>query len=99
MVAGVGAVLFRPDGKPVRFFSQALRDDMIRRLNPLEKKSAILECEFLALFCAMLVWSEHFGDTGVFYTDNNAVRDVMISCSANHRVAKGIMVATLALEC
>ena len=95
---GVGAVLFRPDGQPHRLFSQELSDAMMKCLNPHEKKAAIFECEFMALFCAMLTWSDEVDDSVVFYTDNNTVRDVMISCSTNNGVARGLLVAALALE-
>ena len=95
---GIGAVLFGTDGKPQRFFSEELTDEMLGCLNPHRKKTAIFECEFMALFCAMLVWGDAVSGLVVFYTDNNAVRDVMISCSTNNGVAKGLLVATLALE-
>ena len=95
---GLGAVLFGTDGKPQRFFSQELSDAMLKHLNPQGKKTAIFECEFMALFCAMLLWSDTVSGSVVFYTDNNAVRDVMISCSTSNGVAKGLLIATLALE-
>jgi len=95
--AGVGGVLFTPEGKPVQFFSQRLSEQMIADLNPGSRKTAIFECEFLALFCAMLIWGSSVSAV-VVYTDNNAVRDAMISCHTTNHVAKKILIATLSLE-
>ena len=77
VVAGVGAVLFAPDGRPVKFFSHKLSDEMVRTLNPTNKKSAIFECEFFALFCAFWLWGDVIIDAVVIYTDNNGVRDAL----------------------
>ena len=96
--AGVGGVLFTPEGKPVQFFSQRLSEQMIADLNPGSRKTAIFECEFLALFCAMLIWGSSVSSAVVVYTDNNAVRDAMISCHTTNTVAKKILIATLSLE-
>ena len=40
-----------------------------------------------------------FFNSVVIYTDNNAVRDTLISCSTSHSLAGMILIATLALEC
>ena len=93
--AGIGGVLFAPDGKPVEFFSQQLNQQMIAALNPGSRKTAIFECEFFALFCAMLLWGSSVSSALVLYTDNNAVRDAMISCHTTNAVAKKILVAVL----
>ena len=98
MFAGVGGVLFTPDGRPVQFFSQRLSQQMIANLNPGNRKTAIYECEFFALFCATQVWGEAVGSALVVYTDNNAVRDAMISCHTNNITAKKVLIATLSLE-
>ena len=98
-LAGIGAVLFDPLGKPVKFFSNQLSSAMVQALNPLYKKNAIFECEFFALFCAFLLWGDDISGAVVMYTDNNAVRDVMIACHTNNELAKVILVATLGLEC
>lgn len=98
VVAGVGAVLFAPDGRPVKFFSHKLSDEMVRTLNPTNKKSAIFECEFFALFCAFWLWGDVIIDAVVIYTDNNGVRDALISCGTRNAVAKQILTATLVLE-
>ena len=40
-----------------------------------------------------------FFNSVVIYTDNNAVRDTLISCSTSHSLARMILIATLVLEC
>ena len=62
--AGIGAVLFEPSQKPVKFFSKALPTSMIYALNPAGKKPVIYECEFFALFCAFLVWGRDLSGAG-----------------------------------
>jgi hypothetical protein len=49
--AGIGAVLFNPSGKPVKYFSQKLTMEMIAKLNPETRKTAVYKCEFFGLFC------------------------------------------------
>ena len=97
--SGIGAVLFNPAGQKVSFISQRLGDEMLKRLNPSGKKTAIYESEFFALFCAFLIWLPRLPNSVVIYTDNNAVRDTLISCCSSGGIAKKILVATLALEC
>lgn len=58
VMAGIGAVLFDPSGKLVRFFSHRLSDAIVRKLNPSGKTTAIYECEFFSLFCALLLWGD-----------------------------------------
>ena len=99
ITAGIGAVLFNPDGQPVQFFSHRLSDAVVECLNPQSrKKSAIFECEFFAVFCAFLVWGSDISDAAVIYTDNNGVRDTLISCVTRNPVASVILTGTLALE-
>ena len=94
---GIGAVLFDQSGKPVKFFSQKLTDDMVKVINPTGKLNAIFECEFFALFCSFLAWGDDITGAVVIYTDNNAVRDVLIACHTNNAIAKSILVATTRL--
>ena len=94
--SGIGAVLA---GKPVRFFSEKLTPQLLLDVNPPRKKTAIFECEFFALLCSIVVWSDLMSGSAVFYTDNNAVRDCLKSCNAGNAVAKRILIAVLALEC
>ena len=97
--AGIGAVLFNPQGKPVSFFSKKLPAELIGKLNESAKQNAIFECEFFALFCSFLVWGERITNAVVIFTDNNGVRDCLISCSSRNATAKKLLVATMALEC
>ena len=98
-VAGVGAVLFSPTGCPIAFFSERLEADVLANLDPGNaKKTLIFECEFLALFAAFWKLTQNVRGALVIYTDNNGVRDAMISCSTRNLVARQILVATLALE-
>ena len=72
---------------------------MLVKLNPLNNRTAIYECEFFALVCAFMTSGNRLGGAAVFYTDNNAVRDALISCNSSNKVAKGLLISVLALEC
>ena len=98
VVARIGAVLFAPDGRPMRFFFHKLSDAMARNLNPSNKKSAIYECDFFVFFCSFWLWGDVITDAVVIYTDNNGVRDTLISCGTQNSIAKKILTATLVLE-
>jgi ribonuclease HI len=72
VTSGIGAVLFSPAGKPVRYLTfHRLSDEMVTTLNPFGKQTANFECEFFALFCAFLLWGDQVTDAVVIYTDNN----------------------------
>jgi hypothetical protein len=83
--SGIGAVLFDPTDRPVKFFSKQLSCDMIQSLNPTGKKNAIFECEFFALFCAFYVWGDVISDAVVIYSDNNCQR--CFDCRAYNQCA------------
>ena len=72
---------------------------MLSVFNPAGKQTAIFKCEFFALFCAFLLWGDRVTNAVVIYTDNNGVRDSLISCVSRNVTAKKILVATMALEC
>ena len=97
--SGIGAVLFTPRGEPIRFFSNRLSAELLAKLNPADKKTAIFECEFFALLCAFITWGDMIEGAAVFYTDNNAVRDALIACSSSNLIARRQLVSVLALEC
>ena len=99
IIGGIGGVLFAPDGKPLHFFSQRLSQELVAALNSGCRKTTIYECEFFALSCALLIWGSLVSNAVVVYTDNNAVRDAMISCHTTNVVAKKVLVTTLSLEC
>ena len=50
------------------------------------------------MFCALFAWGDVLQPSVVVYTDNNGVRDSLIACHTSNRVARDILVATLALE-
>ena len=99
IVAGIGAVLFNQSGQAVKFFSHRLSVAVVNFLNPgLKKKTAIFECEFFAAFCAFFLWGAEVNSAIVMYTDNNGVRDTLISCVSKHNVARMMLTAVLAIE-
>lgn len=55
VMAGIGAVLFNPAGDPVKFFSHRLSPNVVKKLNPCSKKTAIYECEFFPLLLILFV--------------------------------------------
>ena len=96
--SGIGAVLFAPDGSPVKL----LPSSWAKRCwtaSPNAKKTAVFECENFALFCSFLLWSDSIGGSAVLYIDSNAVRDALITCHTTNWVARGWLISTLALEC
>ena len=46
-----------------------------------------------------MTWGDRLGGAAVFYTDNNTVRDTLISCNSSNKVAKALLISVLALEC
>ena len=52
-----------------------------------------------ALYCAFLVWGHELSNAIAVFTDNNAVRDALISCCTSNAVARKLLIATLGLEC
>ena len=72
---------------------------MIETINPnLLKKTAIFECEFFAVFCSFWLWGLDVTDAVVIYTDNNGVGDTLISCNTRNKIAREVLIATLATE-
>ena len=57
-----------------------------------------MNANFSALFCSFCLWGDVITDAIVIYTDNNGVRDTLISCGTRNRIAKKILTATLVLE-
>jgi hypothetical protein len=55
--AGIGAVVFRLMVPHFKYFSQRLSEEMVKLLNPQCRKTAIFECEFFAVACALLLWA------------------------------------------
>ena len=97
--SGLGAVLVDHRGKVTRFFSAWCSSDVLKRMNATEAKTAIFECEFFAVFCAVKLWSNLLTRSNVVvYTDNNGVRDALISCRTSSQNARPILESILRLE-
>ena len=53
-------------------FSLKLDDLVVAALNPgFQRKTAIFECEFFAVFCSFWLWGREFSDAVLIYADNN----------------------------
>ena len=90
--AGFGGVLVDPTGLPVRYFSFDVTGPDLKLLNPSNKKTIIYECEFFAVSVAFDVWATLLqGKQVVFFIDNNAVRDSLIECGSNSKIASCLL--------
>ena len=100
ITAGVGAVLFNPAGKPVYYL---LRAGCQMRWYPYSTHPAnglrFSNVNSSLCFAFSCFGDDHVTDAVVIYTDNNGVRDSLISCVSRNVAAKKILVATMALEC
>jgi hypothetical protein len=96
--SGIGAVLFNPAGKQVKFFSQQLNDSMLTFSTLWSGRPRHTNVNF-SHSTAFLVWGHNLPNALVIYTDNNVVRDTLISCCTSNTTAKRLLVATLGLEC
>ena len=97
--SGIGAVLVDSDGRRVRFFSQKLDPVFLERVNVTKRKTIIFECEFLAILFSFFMWKDLLKLCNVvIYTDNDAVRDCLISCNTSSVNAAPILDACLELE-
>ena len=98
-LGGIGAVLVDERGAKQRFFSEEIPQSLMERINVTKRKTLIFECEFLAIFLALYSWKEILhGCKVLMYTDNDAVRDCVISCSTTSINATPILDACLELE-
>eukprot|EP00438_Fugacium_kawagutii_P016214 Skav224064 [mRNA] locus=scaffold534:600305:604852:- [translate_table: standard] len=97
--AGLGGVLINPAGQIHRFFSHKLTQEHLEALNPKKARTLIFECEFLAVYLALYLWGNlTAGAQVMFFIDNNAVRDNLISCHSNNTVGKIILQHVLSRE-
>eukprot|EP00438_Fugacium_kawagutii_P006015 Skav206673 [mRNA] locus=scaffold1895:44960:47487:- [translate_table: standard] len=97
--AGLGGVLVDPSGQIQRYFSHHLAQEHLRLLNPRACKTLIFECEFLAVLVALCLWGALVSGAQVlFFIDNNAVRDNLISCHSNNEVGRCILQRVLSAE-
>ena len=80
--AGIGAVLVDSYGKVTHFFAANLKDDLVNDINKSQRKTIIFELELFAILCAVIGWKQFITNCSVVvYTDNDAVRDCLISCN------------------
>ena len=97
MKAGIGAKL--ADGKTTHFFSVALDDVLVNDINMSQRKTVIFELELFAILCAVIGWKQFVTYCAiVVYTDNDAVRDRLISCHTSSGNAGPILDLYLKVE-
>ena len=67
-------------GKLRHFFSVVLEDDLVNAISKSGRKTVIFELELFAILCAVICWRQYVTScASVIYTDNDAVRDCLIS--------------------
>ena len=97
--AGVAAVPADACGKVTHFFSVALGDVLVNDINKSERKTVIFELELFAILYAVIVWKQFVTNCAiVVYTDNDAVRDCLISCNTSSGNARPILDLYLKVE-
>ena len=97
--SGVGAVIVDSNGKLQHFFSQDIRDELLKMINVTSRKTAILELEFFAIFCSLRVWRNFLKIAQlVVYTDNYGVRASLIACQRSSVNGEPILEAGLKIE-
>ena len=97
--AGVGAVLVNNRGVQYGFFSHFLDDSFLERMNVAKRRTIIFECELLAIFLAMLCWKQELtGAQVVCCTDNDGVKDCLISCQTSSSNSVPILHSILQME-
>ena len=98
-LGGIGAVLVDECGVKRRFFSEEVPQSLMEQINVTRRKTLIFECEFLAIFMALYSWRDTLrGCKVLMYTDNDAVRDCVISCNTTSVNAVPILDACLEIE-
>ena len=97
--AGIGAVLVVSYGKVTHVFAANLKDDLVNDINKSQRKTIIFELELFAILCAVLGWKQFITNCAVVvYTDNDAVRDRLISCNTSSSNARRILDRHLQVE-
>ena len=82
------------------FFVANLKDDLVNDINKSQRKTIIFELEFFAILCAVVIgWKQFITNCAVVvYTDNDAVRDCLISCNTSSSNARPILDLYLKVE-
>ena len=97
--AGLGAVLVTSSGKVTHFFLANLKDNLVSDINRSLRKTIIFELELFAILCALIGWRQFITNCAVVvYTDNDAVRDCLISCNISSSNARPILDLYLKVE-
>lgn len=98
-LSGMGAVLVNDAGQKLRFFSIDVDEFTLKKINASGRKTVIFELEFFAIFCSMCLWKDFLkGCNVVFHTDNDGVRDCLISCNSSSSNALPILEGCLKME-
>ena len=92
-----------PSGTCMSHFGLVLEGASLDRLNPMQcqedYQTIIHECEFLAVAIALETWKDHcVAKQIVSFSDNNAVRDSLISAKATGDIAKKLLDSVLQIE-
>ena len=96
---GVGGLLFDDKGVLVAGFSHALGSDARKLLGELNKDTIIMEAEFVAVLLAFRLWGKRVAHSPVVaFIDNNAVRDILISCRGRSPIVKNLLTMFVGLE-
>ena len=97
--AGIGAVLVDSSGKATHFFTANLKDELVDDINKSQRKTIIFELELFASLWAVIGWKQFITNCAVVvYTDNDAVRDCLISCNTSSSNARPILDLYLRVE-
>ena len=68
-------------------------------MNKSQRKTIIFELELFAILCAVIGWKQFITNCAVVvYTDNDAVRDCLISCNTSSSNARPILDPYLKVE-
>ena len=86
-------------GKLTHFFSVVLQHDLVNDINKSGRKTVIFELELFANLCAVICWRQFVTSSSiVIFTDNDAVRDCLISCNTSSGNARPILDLHLKVE-
>ena len=97
--AGTGAVLVDSSGKVTHFFAANLKVDLVDDISKSQRKTIIFELELFAILCAVIGWRQFITNCAVVvYTDNDGVRDCLISCNTSSSNARPILDLYLKVE-
>ena len=68
-------------------------------INKSQRKTVVFELELFAILCAVICWKQFVTNCAiVIYTDNDAVRDCLISCNTSSGNARPILDLYLKVE-